>query len=415
MIDSFIVHPTVRQRLRTGPLGPAVDGLAQALQAQGYAAATIRTYLRNSAHFGQWLAHHHMPVATVTNATVDQYLHHCGRLPSGRLPKAAHGFHRLVTLLRGHGVVQEHASTATPTACDLWLHRYEYYLRTVQGAADSTRATYLRIARRFLTYCFPTGQVNWAAVTAAQVASFVHREVAPRLGFGRREPGVAVRAALRFVVFSGDRAPGLEGAVPMPRQWLHAALPPQLTRTEVEQVLRSTRGTTPAAIRNHAILLLLARLGLRAQEVARLQLDDIQWHTSQLLIRPGKAHQERCLPLSQEVGDALVAYLTTTRPPSTSRHVFLRLQPPFRPFVRAWGIGRLVRRALERAGIRPRTHMGAHLFRHTAASLMVQQGATFKEVADVLGHRSLQTTGLYAKLDLANLAAVALPWNGGVQ
>jgi len=111
----------------------------------------------------------------------------------------------------------------------------------------------------------------------------------------------------------------------------------------------------------------------------------------------------------------LVSYLTTTRPTSPSRYVFLRLKPPFRPLVRACGIGRLVRRALERTGIPPRTPMGAHLFRHTAASLMVQHGATFKEVADVLGHRSLQTTGLYAKLDFTNLAAVALPWNGGGQ
>jgi len=415
MIDSFIVHPTVRQRLREGPLRSVVDRIAQALHAHGYSAVTIRTYLRNSAHFGQWLTHHNLPLAAVTNATVDQYLSHCGRLPSGRLPKAVRGLRQLVTLLREYGLVPEQQPTTTLTECDRWLLRYEHYLRSVQGAAASTRETYLRIARRLLTYCFPTAQVDWAAVTAQQVATFVHHEVAPRVGFGRREPAVAVRAALRFVVFSGDRAPGLEGAVPMPRQWLHAALPPQLTRAEVEHVLRSTQGTTPAAIRNHAILLLLARLGVRAREVAQLRLDDIQWHSSQLVIRPGKAHQERCLPLSQEVGDALVSYLTMTRPASASRSVFLRLKPPFRPFVRSCGIGRLVRRALERARVLPRTHMGAHLFRHTAASLMVQQGATFKEVADVLGHRSLQTTGLYAKLDLANLTAVALPWTGGAQ
>jgi integrase/recombinase XerD len=366
----------------------------------------IRIYLRNSAYFGQWLTHHHIVVASVTNATVDRYLRHCGRLPSGRLPKATHGLRHLVTLLREQGIVPKQPLRATATECDRWLHRYEHYLRTVQGAVESTRATYLRIARRFLTYFFPTDRVDWLAVSAEHVAAFVQRETARRVGAGRREPAAAVRAALRFVVLSGDRAPGLEGAVPMPRQWLHAALPPQLTRTEVEQILQSAQGTTPAAFRNHAILLLLARLGLRAREVARLQLDDIQWHTSQVVIRPGKAHQERCLPLSQEVGDALVVYLTTARPASSSRHVFLRLKPPFRPFVRACGIGRLVRRALERAGIRLCTHMGAHLFRHTAASLMVQHGATFKEVADVLGHRSLQTTGLYAKLDLSELAKV---------
>jgi integrase/recombinase XerD len=141
----------------------------------------------------------------------------------------------------------------------------------------------------------------------------------------------------------------------------------------------------------------------------------IDWHAGCLVIRPGKTHQERKLPLPHDVGDALVAYLTHARPPSASRTVFLRLSPPFQPYVGASGVSSVVRRALARAQITPRLQMGAHLFRHTAASRLVQQGASFKDVADLLGHVSLQTTGIYAKLDLASLTAVALPWAGGAQ
>jgi len=283
----------------------------------------------------------------------------------------------------------------------------------VKGAAERTCALYLRSARRLLTHCFPTDQVNWEAVTAQQIVTFVQHETAHRTGLRRSGPAVAVRAALRFVVFSGERTTSLSEALPLPRHRRYATLPPQLTPPQGEWVLRRTHGTSPTALRNHAILLLFARLGLRAQEVARLQLDDIQWATGQLLLRPGTGQQVRWLPFSQDVGDALVAYLTKTRPVTASRHVFVRLPPPIRPFSGSPAISRLVRYTCLRAGVTLPPRRCAQLFRHTAAAVMLQQGATIKSVADVLGHCSLQTTSLYTKLDFPALTAVALPWMGG--
>ena len=185
-----------------------------------------------------------------------------------------------------------------------------------------------------------------------------------------------------------------------------------MTVAEVERVLATCTDGSPAALRNHAILLLLARLGVRAHEVAALCLEDINWYEGRVRIHPGKTHHERVLPLVQEVGEAVAAYLQHGRPPTPSRHLFLHCRAPFRPLTDATAISRMAARALRRAGITASARLGAHTFRHTAASQMVNQGASFKDVADVLGHRSLQTTGIYAKLDVEALAAVALPWMG---
>jgi len=219
-------------------------------------------------------------------------------------------------------------------------------------------------------------------------------------------PSALERSFLRFLVFHGELALGLDAAVPIPRQWLHAPLPCRLTVAEVEQVLATCTNGSPAALRNHAILLLLARLGVRAHEVAALCLEDRNWYEGWVRIRPGKTHHERVLPLVQEVGEAVATSLQHGRPATSSRHLFLHCRAPFRPLTDATAISRMAARALRRAGITSSARLGAHPFRHTAASQMVNQGVSFKDVADVLGHRSLQTTGIYAKLDLEAFAAV---------
>ena len=170
----------------------------------------------------------------------------------------------------------------------------------------------------------------------------------------------------------------------------------------------------PIEFRDRAILVLLARLGLRAGEIAALDLDDLDWRAGQLRLRAGKSRRERVLPLAQEVGAALAEYLQHGRPSCSGRRVFLAFTDPVRDFHPA-AVTRLVQRNLKRAGIPLGRLTGAHMLRHTAASRMVNGGASFKDVADVLGHRSLQTTGIYAKLDLDGLAGMALPWIGAVQ
>jgi len=225
---------------------------------------------------------------------------------------------------------------------------------------------------------------------------------------------VAVRSFLRFLVFRGEIRPGLEAAAPSPPQWRHASLPSRLTPEEVERVLAVYHDGTASSLRNRAMLLLLARLGLRAQDVITLCLDDIDWANGRLDLRPGKTRRARSLPLPHDVGQAVVAYLQGGRPRSDCRQVFLRCRPPFQPLTNS-AVWWMVRQAFQHAGLVTRPGIASHIFRHTAASQMLNHGASFKEVADVLGHQSLQTTGIYAKLELEALAAVALPWGGAVQ
>jgi site-specific recombinase XerD len=207
----------------------------------------------------------------------------------------------------------------------------------------------------------------------------------------------------------------LEAAALTPRQWTHDTIPPRLTAEEVERALALYTGEAPRDLRNRAILTLLARLGVRAHEVVRLCLEDINWHEGRIVIRSGKTRHDRVLPLSHDVGRAVADYLRWGRPTTSSRVIFLHCRAPFRPFADAAAISRIAARALVRTGVTGHTRLGAHMFRHTAASRMVNRGASFKDIADVLGHQSLQTTGIYAKLDLATLAEVALPWIGELQ
>jgi len=227
-------------------------------------------------------------------------------------------------------------------------------------------------------------------------------------------PAVAVRSFLRFLVFRGEIQPGMEAAAPLPPQWKQSALPPRLRPEDIEQVLAVYQEGTAIGLRDRAILYLLARLGLRAQDVALLCLDDIDWVDGRFDLRPGKTRRERSLPLPQDVGQAIVAYLQAGRPQTKSRRVFLQSRPPFRPLTTS-GVWWVVRRAFAQADIVVPAGIACHIFRHTAASQMVNRGASFKDVADVLGHQSIATTGIYAKLELAALAAVALPWGGEVQ
>jgi integrase len=224
----------------------------------------------------------------------------------------------------------------------------------------------------------------------------------------------AIRSLIRFLSSKGAVTTGLYGAVPAVRTWRHSSIPRTISAEEVERVLGTCDAETEYGRRQRAIVLLLARLGLRAGEVIRLRIDDIDWIRGSVLVRSGKTHRERILPLSQEVGDALVLYLRQSRPESAHRELFLRYRPPFRPLCESVSICALVQKLLLRAGIsiyRP----GAHVFRHTLATGMANNGITFKAIADVLGHGSLASTEIYAKLNLGSLSQVAMPWPGGAK
>jgi site-specific recombinase XerD len=305
-------------------------------------------------------------------------------------------------------------ATQLVATVDPCLLGFERYLDRVRGVAPTTRSGYLRETRGFLQHVFQEADPNWSRIGPEHVASYITMRAGQLTITCRRDPITPLRAFLRYMTSEGLLSASLECAIPPIRQWKHATLPAALSPEDLAKVLAEPHERTVKGLRNRAILLLLARLGLRAGEVRRICLEDIDWRQGNLLIRAGKNHRERILPLPEDVGEALIDYLQHGRPAHKGRAIFLTLDPPYRPLVSPAPISILARQAIESAGVRT-ARTGAHVFRHTVATHMVCGGATFKSVSDVLGHQTLGVTGIYAKLDLSSLAKVALPWPGGAE
>ena len=218
------------------------------------------------------------------------------------------------------------------THCDAsaWVTGYADYLRDMVGAADATRVRYLPTVRRLIAACSGPGGPDWTGLSVQQVTEFIRQEAARRTGHGRKAPACATRSFLRFLAWRGAAPSGLDRAIPSVRRARHAGLPPRLPSEQLARLLERATAPRPAEYRDRAILLLLARLGLRAGEVAALDLDDLDWRAGQLRLHAGKCRRERVLPLPQEVGAALVEYLRHGRPPCQERRVFLTLTDPLR-------------------------------------------------------------------------------------
>jgi integrase/recombinase XerD len=234
-----------------------------------------------------------------------------------------------VEFLGLQGVLRSDIKQQQLTATDRWLADFDRHLDQVAGDARRTRSNYVRYARRLLTECFGAEEPNWSALQSEQVTDFVCKQAAKLQPSSCGQPVTAIRALLRFLVSRGVIRQGLERAVPPVLTWRHSSLPRHITSSEVERMIGANDPGTPLSLRERAVITLLAHLGLRAGEVIRLKLDDIDWLEGRLIVRAGKNHRERSLPLSQEVGNALVSYLRDARPATLHRELFLRPTPKF--------------------------------------------------------------------------------------
>jgi site-specific recombinase XerD len=402
-------------RLSQNPWSPYLDEFVGFLGQQHYSTGTIRRAVVAAGHLACWLSERQLSLSDTSASVIAQYRDSLGPCPSGSRPERSRGVLLALRFLEQNRVILPKPATLPETPAMRWLNRFDEHLERVAGAAVSTPRQYEFIAARFLQQRFGDAEPEWSQVSADDLSSFAQSEAARRKGFGRKVPGVALRAFLRFLVAHGCIRDGLAAAIPSPRQYQHATLPDRATAEQVNAVLARCQDGTPVGLRDYAVVLLLVRLGLRALEVVRLRFDDVDWRGGVLLVRAGKTRRERRLPLTEEIGTALAAYIRRGRPFTSIRTIFLHAQPPHRPWRGASAVSQLVHRRLLQSGYPAHPWRGAHLFRHTVASQMVNAGVSFKDVADVLGHQSLATTGLYAKLDLDNLNRVALPWPGGLR
>jgi site-specific recombinase XerD len=399
-------HPS-RVRV-TGALAGYADGFAAWLADLGFTPLSAANQLRVMARLSRWLTARQLGPAGLTAAQAGAFLADC-RARGYTCWLSERGLAPLLGYLRGVGVVPAAGRRPPATAVELLLEGYRAWLAGERGLAASTIGYYLSQARLFLSQVAGTDLAGLAGLTAGRVSDYVAAECRHRSTGSAKIVVTALRSLLRFLFADGVLAADLTAAVPAVAGWRNAGLPRALPAGQVAALLGSCDREATVGRRDLAVLTLLARLGLRACEVAALELDDIGWRAGEIVIR-GKGGRSERMPLPAGVGEALAGYLEGGRPGGTrSRAVFLRARAPAGP-LSADAVKAIVRSRFRRAGL---PEAGAHRLRHTAATQMLQAGSPLAEVSQVLRHRSPATTAIYAKVDHAALRALALPWPGG--
>jgi len=396
-------------RRKPGELGPHVEGYREWLTQRGYTPLTVRSMLADLGQVGRWMSREALVTAQLDEDAMVAFLaaRHAHR---GRRELGPRAMVPLLTFLREVGVTPAGQPSHTPLA--VLLGKYRRWMLQERGLAPTTVLRYENTARRFLQQQAVTdGALEPAHLTGADTNAFRLRECG-RVSAGSAKGRVAeLRSVLRFLYLQGLTPLRLGTAVPPVGGWRLATLPPPaMNVAQVQSLLDSCDRTTDVGVRDFAIMTLVARLGLRSIEVARLERRDIDWRAGELMVR-GKGRRQDRLPIPSEVGEALVAYLAWGRTPADARRLFLTCRAPRGP-IRADLVGDVVERACVRAGL---PHVGPHRLRHALASELLRQGAGLIAISQVLRHQDLATTAVYAKVDLVTLRLVAQPWSGTIR
>lgn len=383
------------------------------LEQQQYSAVSIKSYRSEAAHFAAWIRITRQRWAEIGAEQIEQYAHHDCRCPvyrkRGRLVgrhgplRRARGARRFLGFLRDRSVLSD---AAAPEHGDSRLQAYQAWLKGHCGSADGTVLRYSGEIRR----CLPMlGEPQ--DLDAATIRKVISHRIAQAPGSAAQVVST-VRSYMRFLISRGDCPPGLLHAFPSARRYRSGTLPRYLDEPTIETIIASCRAETAVDIRDRAIIFLLARLGLRAGDVCHLRLSDIDWAAGCIRVC-GKGRRPDRLPLPQDAGDAVLAYLERARPRVEEDRVFVRAQAPFTPFKSSAEICGIISRVFDRAGITD-LPTRSHVFRHSLATRMLRSGAGLESIGVILRHRSPATTAIYAKVDVPMLLKVAQPWPGDV-
>ena len=409
--NAYFKFPKVLRRLHEGPLGDYVDLYAAQLLREGHCYQSGARGIRIVGDFSQWLARKHFDICAVDESLVEQYL--CFRAHYQRpFYSDRPALFRLLGLLRQIDVIAP-PIFIPPKPLEQIEQDFERYLLRERGLSRTTAIRHRPPLRKFLQEYCSEGPASFSRLTPADIVRFVVDHAHDHSPRTAKSMCWTLRAFTRYLVYRGHIVDDLAAAVPSVRSWRFGPLPGYLSSSQVQLVLDSCDLTTAIGKRDHAVLLLLARLGLRANEVATLTLEDIDWHSGLLTVR-GKGRQLAVMPFLCEVGIALADYLQHGRWTTDSRRVFIRSLAPHRGFTSSSSISMIAVSALERAGVDvPRK--GTHIFRYSLATQLLGAGASLTEIGQVLRHRNHDTTRLYAKVDINALRKLGLPWPGGVQ
>ena len=400
----------ISQSPQFGPLDNYIPCFTSLLSSHGFTPGSLRSKTQIMRNFSFWISNRKIKLCELDEGVIDSFFKQYPR--PGYVRRG--DYSTLCSLLDWLREIRE-VKALLPQTDDSELHRIECnfsrHLEQERGLSQATLHNYLPVIRCFLTERFGSDAVVLSEIDASDVTQFVLRYARTMSCRRAQLMTSALRGFFRFLYFRGDIASDLASSVPTVADWKMSELPKSLEPEEVERLLQNCDRRTGMGQRDYAVLILLARLGLRAGEIVAMKMDDIDWEAGLITIR-GKGGRHDQLPVPQDVGEALATYLRHGRPACDTRRVFVRDRAPHRGFSSSVAIADIVRRALTRARLDP-IRKGAHLLRHSLATNMLRQGACLAEIGQILRHSTQNTTEIYTKVDLAALSALAQPWPGG--
>lgn len=399
-------------RLKSGSHGQLVELYATRLVEVGLASHGVWRSLNVVDDLLDWMASRQTRLVNLDESAVVRFLRHRGTKQTIQ-PGDRAALKRWLLTLRTAGAIAP-MSLPADTAQEQILSRFSDYLRSERGLAATSIVRNLPSIRRFLSEACPAGATDLGKISQEEVIRYIERHAQDWSPSSGKAMCWSLRAFLRYLHHTGVIPLALAGCVPSIRQWRFVSLPTYLSADQVQMALDGGDRTTATGRRDYAILMMLAKLGLRADEVATLTLDDVDWRAGEMLVR-AKGRQRARMPIAPDVGAAVVAYLRDGRPKSSCRRLFLRSFAPHIGFASGGAITMIAKTALERAGIRGYAHQGAHIFRHSLATELLRSGATLSEIGQLLRHKNHDTTRIYAKVDIEALRTLSLPWPGGAQ
>lgn len=382
---------------------------------RGHTDLTRQSYLSAIKHFLFWVENTPCNFRSNSRASIKMFLEEhlpgcCCPGPVYKEPKTVRAALNQMLSMRGYERLRTINNKAPTTSeLDIEIDLFDEYLKKVCGHAQSTRWYHRRHARKFLFWLFKCQTISRSKITPEALCRFVSEQAS---NLRPNSVGVLVyslRTYLKFLQFHGHATPSLKGIIPRPPGWSQTNLPQALNDAELKRFWSVFNRSTSIGKRDYAMARCLADLGLRCREVANLQCNDIDWHNRSLYLSETKGRREEALPLPDQMGRALATYLRYGRPVTKSPNVFVYHRAPLGLAVQKTTVRGAIRRAFSRAGL---PWSGTHILRSTLASRLLESGASLKEVAEILRHRSIDTTKIYTKVDLSHLSQVPLPWPG---
>ena len=399
--EEYLRTSRLFRRLKNGPHGQLVELYATLLVNDERASHGTWRCLNLVGGLLSWIERRGLRPTDLKEQVTERYLKdRAGKQSLQPGDRAA--LKRLLSALREVGMIAP-APLPPITPEDQIFEGFSDYLRQERGLAPRSIISHLPVVRRFLREVCPAGAGDLTNISQERVIRYIERHARDGSAGSGKRMCWSLRAFLRYLHHKGLTPLALADCIPSIRRWKLASLPTYLSAAQVEKILGGCDRATAMGRRDYAILMMLAKLGLRAGEVASLTLDDIDWRSGEMLIR-AKGRQQARMPMPRDVGAAVVAYLRDRRPTTSCRRLFLRTLAPHVGFASGCAITMIAKAALERVGIRGYAHHGAHIFRHSLATELLRSGATLSEIGQLLRHESHDTTRIYAKVDVQNSA-----------